>query len=262
MVRQLFTALALICMAGAGLADETAPRADTVDITTGHYPPWTDSKQPGDGVINQLVTAAFATQGLAVNYVHLPWKRALVETRRGKHPASSFWLPGATDDKALLTSEPLLNTRTVFFQRAQDPPISWERLEDLKDYRIGATMGFTYTPAFYDAVDEGLIQVLFVPDESQNFKLLLAGRIDLFAASEFAGLAMARELGIETDRLRIVQPPLLESPVHILFSSDHPRGRQLLESFNRGFRMIRDSGEYQRILERHDLSGSALKSVD
>jgi len=258
--RSLIAVLALACAAGAGATADTD--AADLEITTGHYPPWAGTELPGEGVINRLVTAAFATQGLSVNYVHLPWKRALEETRRGNYPASSFWLPGEGQRQFLQLSDPLIDTRTVFFQRASDPPVSWEQMEDLAPYRIGATIGFTYTPAFYEAVDQGLIRVLFVPDERQNLKLLFGHRIDLFAASEFTGLLMANELGIERDRLRIVHPPLIQSPVYLLFSTRHPQGARLMSKFNKGFRLIRATGEYQRILDQAGFSNSALKTSD
>jgi len=263
--RPLIAVLALACAAGTGAtADTDAAQTNAADleITTGHYPPWTGSELPGQGVINQLVTAAFAAQGLSVDYVHLPWKRALEETRRGNYPVSSFWLPSSKQREFLQLSAPLIDTRTVFFQRAEDPPVNWERIEDLAPYRIGATIGFTYTPEFYEAVDQGVIRVLFVPDESQNLKLLFGGRIDLFAASEFTGLQMARELGVERDRLRIVHPPLIRSPVYLLFSTQHPKGMRLMAQFNEGLSRIRASGEYLRILEQAGLSGSALNAPD
>jgi len=259
--RPFISVLALVYAMWAGAAEDTD--ATELEIATGHYPPWAGSELPGEGVINQLVTAAFATQGLSVNYVHLPWKRALEETRRGDYPASSFWLPGADQRQFLQLSDPLIkDTRTVFFQRASDPPVKWEQIEDLAPYRIGATIGFTYTPAFYEAVDQGLIRVLFVPDDRQNLKLLFGHRIDLFAASEFTGLMMAKELGIERDRLRIVHPPLIQSPVYLLFSTQHPQGARLMAEFNEGLRRIHASGEYQRILERAGLAHSALKISD
>lgn len=214
-------------------------------------------------MINQLVTAAFAAQGLSVDYVYLPWKRALEETRRGNYPASSYWLPGSEKRESLQLSAPVIHdTLTVFIQRAEDPPITWERIEDLAPYRIGATIGFTYTPEFYEAVDQGVIQVLFVPDESQNLKLLLGDRIDLFAASEFTGLQMAREMGIERDLLRIVHPPLLRSPIYLLFSTQHPKGMWLMAQFNEGLSRIRATGEYQRILEQAGLPGSGPNAPD
>ena len=258
--RPIISVLILACAAWVS-ADEDADRVQ-ITISTGHYPPWAGQELPGQGVINQLVTAAFATQGLEVRYVYLPWKRALEETRRGSFPASSFWLPGTGQRKFLRMSDPLINTRTVFFQRAEDPPIRWERIEDLAPYRIGATLGFTYTPEFYNAVDQGRIRVLFVPDETQNLKLLFGNRIDVFAASEFAGLQMARELGAERDRLRIIHPPLIQSPVYLLFSTRHPQGTHLMARFNLGLQRIRTSGEYQRILDQGGLSRSALKISD
>ena len=253
-------ALALACAAWVSASQDV--EKTYIEISTGHYPPWAGQELPGQGVINQLVTAAFASQGLKVHYAHLPWKRALEETRRGNFAASSFWLPGPDQREFLHLSDPLIDTRTVFFQRAEDPPVHWEQIADLAPYRIGATIGFTYTAEFNQAVDQGQIRVLFVPDERQNLKLLFGGRIDLFAASEVTGLQMASELDFERDRLRVVQPPLIQSPVYLLFSTEHPRGAQLMARFNEGLRQIRANGDYQRILDRAGFSDWALKVSD
>lgn len=224
----------------------------TLTIATGEYPPWTGAELPQQGLANQIVTEAFASQNIAVKFVYLPWKRAFEETRQGRFDASSYWYDSSARRAYMLFSEPLLLNRTVFFQRSDAPPIQWQTFTDLGSYRLSATVGFTYTSEFYQAIDDKIIDPLMVPSDTQNIKLLMAKRTDLFATEEMSGFYMAAQLRIDPRKLRVIEPALSSPYGYLLISKTHPDGEQLIAQFNRGLKAIKANGQYQKILTRID----------
>lgn len=139
------------------------PISRTISISTGEFPPWTGSALPHDGYVNHIIKAAFASQGVTVDFVYQPWKRAFEEARQGKFDATSYWYESAERRESMLFSDLVITNRTVFFQRRDEAEVHWKTLSDLSQYRMSATLGFTYTDDFYRAIDSKVISPIMVP---------------------------------------------------------------------------------------------------
>ena len=248
----------LLCFNLALAADNSVVKTSdiqrTITIATGEYPPWTGAELPNHGQVNQIIQEAFASENIAVKFVYLPWKRAFEETRQGRFDASSYWYDSTERRAYMLFSDPLVINRTVFFQRSEDAPIQWQTFADLSRYKLSATVGFTYTNEFYQAVDSKIIDPLMVPSDTQNIKLLIARRTDLFATEEMSGFYMAAQLHIDPRKLRVIEPALSTPKGYLLISKIHPEGEQIMASFNRGLKTIKANGTYKKILARVDES--------
>lgn len=241
-----------LAVAAANPVAKTPEIQRTITIATGEYPPWTGAKLPYQGQVNQIIQEAFASENVAVKFVYLPWKRAFEETRQGRFDASSYWYDSTERRTHMLFSDPLVVNRTVFFQRSEDPTIQWQTFADLSNYKLSATVGFTYTDAFHQAVDSKVIDPLMVPSDTQNIKLLIAKRTDLFATEEMSGFYMAAQLHIDPRKLRVIEPALSTPKGYLLISKVHPDGEQIMGLFNRGLKTIKANGTYQKILARID----------
>ncbi len=238
---------------------QTVPLADTASdfphhlrISTGEFAPWSGQHLAHQGHVSHIIREAFATQDITVEFVYLPWKRAYEEARYGKFDATSYWYENADRREAMLFSDPLIVNRTVFFQRAQEETIEWETFTDLTPYRMSATVGFTYTEEFYRAIDTKTISPIMVPSDTQNIKLLMADRVDLFVTDEMAGFYMAAQLSIDPRKLKVIEPALSAPEGYLLTSKSHPNAQWIIERFNAGLKIIKTNGTYQRILNRAD----------
>lgn len=253
--RRAVLALVLLCSPCIAADDPTGKPAvlpRPLTIATGEYPPWAGAELPHQGLVNQIVQEAFASQNIAVKFVYLPWKRAFEDTRQGRFDASSYWYDNAERRTYMLFSEPLIINRTVFFQRSDDAPIHWQTFADLGNYKLSATLGFTYTPEFHQAMDSKIINPLMVPSDAQNIKLLMSRRTDLFATEEMSGFYMAAQLRIDPRKLRVLEPPLSKPTGYLIASKNHPDGEQIMALFNRGLKTLKANGRYQEILTRPD----------
>jgi polar amino acid transport system substrate-binding protein len=245
MISRLLTSAFLLLI--SSIAD-----ARTVTISSGEFPPWTGSNLPNQGYVNHIISEAFASVGVKVEFVYLPWKRAFEEARRGEYDLTSYWYANSERLEAMLVSDPVVQNRTVFFQRAEEEQIAWQTLKDLENYRLSATIGFTYTEAFLEAIANRDLKVTMVPTDTQNIKMLMSRRVDLIATDEMSGYYMAATLSVDPRKLRVLEPELAKVNGHVMATKNNPASSELIELFNRGLQQIKANGKYQKIITRVD----------
>lgn len=245
--------LFLFCPSMANAERQATPTLDkTITIATGEYPPWASAALPHHGYVNHIINAAFASQGLKVDFVYLPWKQAFEETRQGKYDATSYWYEADNRREFMLFSDALITNRIVFFQRSETPTIRWETFSDLAAYRMSMTLGYTYSAEFYAAIESNLLNPIVVSSDVQNLKLLMAKRVDLFATDEMSGYYMAAQLSIDPRKLAVIEPALVKPQGYLLAGKINPDSQLIINTFNRGLRTIKANGKYQKILNRID----------
>lgn len=243
----LFTLLALLLVSASAAAR-------TVTISSGEYPPWTGAKLPHHGYVNHIISESFASVGIHVEYIYLPWKRAFEAAKNGEYDATSYWFESSERRDRMLFSDPVIQNRNVFFQRSEDKPIKWQQLNDLSGYRMSATIGFTYTEEFHEAIAKRELQVTMVPTDLQNIKMLMSKRVDLVATDEMSGFYMAAILSVDPRKLRVLEPELSTVKGYLMASKINPKSAELIASFNRGLQLIKANGKYQSIINRVDNS--------
>ena len=64
--------------------------ANTIKISTGHWPPYLSEDLPGGGFVSQIIRESFESEGVDVEFAFLPWSRALAMTKSGKYQASAI----------------------------------------------------------------------------------------------------------------------------------------------------------------------------
>lgn len=249
---KLYTLLKISAVLAGLLALNSTLHARPITITTGEFPPWTGATLPHQGYVNHIISASFAAVDRRVEFVYLPWKRAYEEVKRGKYDLTSYWYEDASHRDIMLLSEPLIQNRTVFFQRSEDPPIHWQSLDDFAPYRMSATVGFTYTPEFRQAILDQRLQVSMVPSDVQNIKMLMSGRVDVIATDEMSGFYMAATLSVDPRKLRVLEPELAKVYGYVMANKSNPEAVALIAAFNRGLDIIKQNGTYQSIINRVD----------
>ena len=118
---------------------------EKIRIAIGEWPPFIGAALPHYGVVPQLISEAFATQGVSVDYGFFPWKRAYTEVKQGRWQASAIWGRTPEREADCLFSAVVYRDEVVLFYR-RDKPISWDgslaEAEQLKGLRIGIPKEF------------------------------------------------------------------------------------------------------------------------
>jgi len=162
---------------------ENSKQLKTITIVTGNYAPALDENAIDKGYVARLVTDAFALEGIKTKFIFVPWARAIRMVRRNKEVAVMYYAKTKNGAEDFLYSDPLFQSTWLFFH-LKTTKIHWQTLADLAPYRIGAAFGYTYTPKFNNFADERILNVHWASRDEQNWRMLIAGRIELYPSPE------------------------------------------------------------------------------
>lgn len=223
-----------------------------IRISSGPWVPYSGENLPQYGFVGHVITEAFAREGIQVEYSFMPWVRAYQLMLSGRYDASAFWYKSEERAQYAYYSDPVNREQIVFFYKGEDPIGSWEHLEDLKDFKIGATRGLTYTDEFWQLADEGVLHVFVTDSEFNSFSQLIRGRIDLFISNIVAGMELLRSEFPEDviHHIGYTQQVVSEVTGHLLFPKEGEKSQEYLEIFNRGLAQIIEDGTYDILYEK------------
>lgn len=248
---------ALLFMALAGMSAVHAEDRLSISLAANDYPPLIGQNEPGGGSMSRLVVEAFRRADVDVKITYVPNNRAISGVMMGLYDGSYGWAHAEDRDRKLLySSTPIYAFRMVFFER-RGANIAWKSLADLGAYKIGATLGDHYSDEFSTLQANGKLHVDFANDDLANMRKLLVGRVDLFAMEESAGHTLIRDSFPPADQEKLVAQANAIStfPSFFVVNRSNPRGRELVDRFERGLRLLAQSGDLNKVLGEGDLSG-------
>jgi polar amino acid transport system substrate-binding protein len=247
--RYLYCAFFALSMYWALAAQVSAEQ--TIQISASEAPPYSSESVVEYGYNNHVIQCAFKQQDISVEFVFMPWSRAYKGTMEGKFPVSSYWYFDPKHEKNFLISDPISNERIVFFRRKTQRVNQWASLADFSKLRLGLTRGYTYTTEIWDYAKANSFYFSVVNSDTQNLKMLLLDRIDVFPVEEIVGWyilnnSFAKE---QVNLIETMVPPVMFKTGHLLFSKKLSNSKALLQSFNKGLEKCREQGILQKYAE-------------
>lgn len=250
---KVLIALLVIGLVGGSIGIDSASAEKIINIATLEYHPWTGKNLKFNGFVNHVITEAFRRGGYTVRYTYLPWKRGLRETKNGDYSALSYVYFTKDREKEFYLSDPISEEKIVLFHLKANPIKDWEKLDDLKDYKFGATRGYTYNEEFWQAAESKRLKVDVTDNDMQNFKKLFAGRIDIFPSGLVNGYRILQK-EFEAGKLELLTyhlTPLTNTTGHLAFTRSRQDSGSLLQIFNHGLKKLKKEGLYDQF--RDDL---------
>ena len=219
-----------------------------VKLSTVHWPPYTDEDAPGGGFITEILTAAYAEVGYQIKVSFIPWGRAVKDTRAGLYHGVFPAYYSEERSRQFTLSDSIATGELGFFSRS-NPLVSYEKLEDLKPYKIGVVRGYVNTDEFDQA---NYLEKSPANTDEQNLRKLLKGRIDLAVVDKLTGTSLINSKIPEAKgKLSYIQPPLQVRKLFILFSKAEGQPGNLASLFNQGLAKMKTTGLYDKILVKY-----------
>ena len=218
-----------------------------VRLVVGDWEPYTSSlNNPNYKIAEDLVIAAYQTQGYSVTIDYHPWSRAYRYVESGIYDGTFPWFKNDERQSLFIFSESLFTQKIVFFYHV-DSNFDWQKSLDLNNYHIGATQAYEVTRLLQS---QG-VKVEVANEDRSNFIKLGKQRIDAYPAAVERGYYMMGTIlsAIQINKIRIHPKPILEKDMYTMFSKhDHERSARLSEALSLGIQQLIQSGEYQKII--------------
>ncbi|MDP3816747.1 ABC transporter substrate-binding protein [Pseudomonas sp.] len=237
----LFTAVFLLLFNSPSQA-EPALRMATLE-----YPPYSSAHLRNGGSIVELTRRAFAVQGHEVQIDFLPWARVRADLHTGNYQGALALWPKEVREERLIASRPLFYSELGLFVRRGDL-LRFSTLSQLAGEKLGIVRGYGYPQHILDA---GLVLEEAVDDIS-NLRKLQAGRFNLVLLEHRVGEHLIANDPQLRGQLAWQGAVLERIPLLVGFVPRKTGQPDWARIYEQGLRQLHASGEYTRILRRHN----------
>ncbi|GAB6388494.1 transporter substrate-binding domain-containing protein [Stutzerimonas marianensis] len=231
------------------LLASTSAVAEVLRLAGNAWPPYTDQRLPNSGLSVDLISTALGRAGYQVQYVEVPWERALRGLKSGDYDMVNGWW-SAKRARFASSSRPFLSNRMRWVQRSEDK-VHYDGVDSLTGYAIALSRGYAYGDELPPAER---LHIGYAINFVQAARMVLAGRVDLTLEDErTAQFHFDRELADASDLLSFVPGEFRVLDLSLVVRNDHPRRASILEAFDREIAAMLEDGSYAEIFARHGL---------
>ncbi|WP_460533094.1 substrate-binding periplasmic protein [Chitinimonas naiadis] len=225
-------------------APTVAPRTVTIGAEDDWFPYSGVVDGRLQGITIDLVRAAYQAAGIDVRYQIMPYARCMALAKAGALVGCFDTLRNAALEKDYLWHEqPMFHVQYQIYA----PIASTEhnlRPKDLEGQYVAVTHGYEYGPEFDD---NARILRVYTPRDENNFRMLIASRVQYTVAMDLNTQALIRKRPDEfAGKFKIVGQ-VAAAGVYTVFSRNHPDAPVMLQRFDQGMATIRQNGRYKAI---------------
>jgi polar amino acid transport system substrate-binding protein len=227
------------------------PAPDRIRLANGSWAPYNGADLAHAGCDSWAVQEAFALEGISVQYEFFPWARSYSFSATGEWDGTPGWADTPEHRQVnYVSAQPTSTQEWVFFYRS-DHPLEWKTLNDLSGKTIGITTGYVYSNVFKDLQAKKSAAFVESSSDEANFKMLLAGRIDVFPIERQVGRYLLKSTFTSEERAKISESPQPFSQFlsYLLLSKAVPANQQRMALFDRGFKSLQSNGKYVEIMK-------------
>ena len=222
---------------------------EKVRLTNGEWAPYQSEQLPHYGAASHMISLAYESVGINVEYGFFPWNRAMALVELGAWDGTFMWVLTPERQRKFLVSDPLFSIREVLFF-SRNNALTARKQEELKGLVMGALESSAFGEQFSSMIKSGDIVVARVNNNKQLFQMLASGRIDFVPELETSGYEAVREhLSVEQQK-RITHLEAMTHPwsYHLLISRFIDNGPYLIDTFNRGMAIIKADGSFEKVM--------------
>ncbi len=203
------------------------------------------------GVLIDLYKEIFKQiEGVEVQYLLMPWKRALLEVEEGRHDGIMALFKNTARMKVMDFTIPVFTGRTLLWYSNTKYPggIKWNSMEDLIPYQIVMQRSSAMGKPLQFAVKNGVpLNIYKVTSHIQQFQLLLSGRYDITPLTEIVGYHLLQEHGWNGKIIPMEKPLSLDDQYYLGFSKK-TSARKLIPKINAIIEEMKKKGAIDKIL--------------
>lgn len=241
------------------LASEYKDEAPEIRLGAHSWGPYLGKTLPNYGLAADIVSAAFAQSGYKVNIEFMPWNRVGDGINSGELDGSLASWYSEERSKHNLFSDAYIENKLVFVKRDNDP-FEFESTAQAKaylqnrSYRLGIFEDYAYGEEFQQI--SPLFQVESRNYCSQLFRDVASKELDLALVDHWIAQQELNDKEHIADHLTQVSGTLSSRSLHVTIAKNSTQADALVNAFNLGLRRLKDNGDYQRLLKKHQYPDS------
>lgn len=252
----IFSALAtlLICLVPAFAAGKP------LLIGVAEFPPFKYTAPNGKivGSDTEIVEQVFKRMGYTPVIQMQSWKRVQFGAEKGDYAAIYTFTRTPEREKIYFFSDPINTVKDVLYKKKVSK-LSWDTLDDLKSFRVGASGGYGYAPIFKYAVEQNKFasfnEELKSPPELWGLRALMAGRIDVFICEVSVCQYLISTNSPEFDGVDYIDKAIGDvRTFHVGFPKILPGSEQLAKDFNAELAKFVKEGKRKAIFKKYKIA--------
>ena len=199
---------------------ETARAERVLRLITDHWPPYESiAKRDAPGFSTEVIDQVMTRMGVRITLEEYPWKRAMQYVYAGRYDGifTAFY----SKDRAQYCHYPSEGLSQVSFvmviRKSDRNRLSYDSFDDLDGKYVGLVRGSHYPEPFMAALKQrGMIQL--GDNTRMNMAKLMKKRLDFIVAEYNNIWHIAREMGVTEEVLPLVDRPVKEDTIYLIFS--------------------------------------------
>lgn len=242
----------ILTFALAGVMASAAPAMAETKLATGNdLAPFTDEDLPEGGLATDLIRSAYKSVGEDVTVEFMPWKRGERMVKNNKMTATFPYLKNETRTKNFAFSEPIVSVDVRPFVIAENAG-TISSYKDMEGKRFCLPQG--YSPSnekMQSLIDDKKVMRVSPRNFKSCFRMLKRGRADFTNAERPTGLTTAKDVFGNIDGISVEDLVLSTIDFRLMFSKSASGVESKIEMANKALTKLRQSGEYDKIVEKH-----------
>lgn len=225
---------------------------EKIRLTNGEWPPYLSENLAHYGYASHIISEAFLSVNVDVEYGFFPWKRSLEYAKFGQlftdnWNGSVVWVHTNERTTDFIYTDVVITDELILFSLKSNP-LNWKSINDLQGKKIGGTLHTSY-PLLEQANKEGIIYLNRASNYEALFKRLLMKRIDAIPYTrDVARYFIKNNLSVEQREQIIFSPTVIETrQYHIILSKNISENNRFKDLFNQGLKNIKANGTYDKI---------------
>ncbi len=210
------------------------------------------------GLDVELLRAIFANMGYSLFFDEVSWKQHQVDVSNGVRDIAAGAFFSEERSQYAYYSDAYRTERDVIYVRTADErlydfksPTQWINLLRTQNIRLGVIDGFFYGTEMMSFIEDpaNASRVALASNDDENFANLLNKKVDVIAIDQLVGETLIWRHDW-AKAVRQIGTPIFSGGIHVIFSKATTTP-ELVASFNKSLKQLRDSGEYTYVVKEY-----------
>ncbi|MDP4982273.1 substrate-binding periplasmic protein [Pseudoalteromonas tunicata] len=236
MIKKSLSLLNILFLIGFN-AQHAVAEEKTVVISIDNYPPYLDARRNDKGSLGKIVQQVFSEHKIKPVFEFMSWPETQLKISAG-NGFTFMWYKSEQTENDWIYSEPLsyLTTQLLFLK---DKKIQFDRIDQLRKYKVGLTHGYSYGSVF----DHYKTELKLVESQSdyQGIKQLLNGQSDVLLVEPSVAQSLIKDWFSDEMAQFVFQEVnyLTSQPVYLVCSQKYAACAHSMQLFNQSLRRLK-----------------------